>query len=104
MASVKAAMAARVEEAVAETEAKAAGLREAREKNVHFSARVVRLAPALPAEGCPKLSLCWPAMRALPAAILLLHATCRTGRPCCMQARAACACYFEKTGVMHAER
>ena len=42
MATVKAAMAARVEEAVAETEAKAAGLREAREKNVHFSARVVR--------------------------------------------------------------
>lgn len=33
----------RVEEAVAETEAKASGLRDAREKNVHFSARVVAL-------------------------------------------------------------
>ena len=33
----------RVEEAVAETEAKACGLRDAREKNVHFSARVVAL-------------------------------------------------------------
>ena len=42
VASVKAAMAKRVEEAVAETEAKASGLRDAREKNVHFSARVVR--------------------------------------------------------------
>ena len=43
VASVKAAMQRRVEEAVAETEAKAAGLRDAREKNVHFSARVVAL-------------------------------------------------------------
>jgi hypothetical protein len=33
----------RVEEAVAEAEQKAAGLRDAREKNVHFSARVVAL-------------------------------------------------------------
>jgi hypothetical protein len=43
VAAVKAAMQKRVEEAVAETEAKASGLREAREKNVHFSARVVAL-------------------------------------------------------------
>ena len=43
VASVKAAMQKRVEEAVAETEAKAGGLRDAREKNVHFSARVVAL-------------------------------------------------------------
>ena len=43
MASVKAAMQRRVEEAVAETEAKAGGLRDARENNVHFSARVVAL-------------------------------------------------------------
>ena len=43
VASVKAAMQKRVEEAVAETEAKASGLRDAREKNVHFSARVVAL-------------------------------------------------------------
>ena len=43
MAAVKAAMQKRVEEAVAETEAKASGLRDAREKNVHFSARVVAL-------------------------------------------------------------
>ena len=42
VAQVKAAMAKRVEEAVAETESKASGLRDAREKNVHFSARVVR--------------------------------------------------------------
>ena len=40
---MKAAMQKRVEEAVAETEAKASGLRDAREKNVHFSARVVAL-------------------------------------------------------------
>ncbi len=40
---MKAAMQRRVEEAVAETEAKAGGLRDAREKNVHFSARVVAL-------------------------------------------------------------
>lgn len=40
---MKAAMQRRVEEAVAEAEAKAAGLRDAREKNVHFSARVVAL-------------------------------------------------------------
>ena len=37
------AMHRRVDEAVAEAEAKAAGLRDAREKNVHFSARVVAL-------------------------------------------------------------
>lgn len=43
VATVKAAMQRRVEEAVAEAEAKAAGLRDAREKNVHFSARVVAL-------------------------------------------------------------
>lgn len=43
VAAVKTAMQKRVEEAVAETEAKASGLREAREKNVHFSARVVAL-------------------------------------------------------------
>lgn len=43
VAAVKAAMQKRVEEAVAETEAKASGLRDAREKNVHFSARVVAL-------------------------------------------------------------
>lgn len=40
---MKTAMQKRVEEAVAETEAKASGLRDAREKNVHFSARVVAL-------------------------------------------------------------
>ncbi len=39
---MRAAMQRRVEEAVAEAEARAAGLRDAREKNVHFSARVVR--------------------------------------------------------------
>ena len=43
VSAVKAAMQRRVEAAVAETEAKAAGLRDAREKNVHFSARVVAL-------------------------------------------------------------
>ena len=41
--AVKAAMQRRVEEAVAETEAKATTLRDAREKNVHLSARVVAL-------------------------------------------------------------
>ena len=39
---VKEAMQRRVEEAVAETQTKASGLRDAREKNVHFSARVGR--------------------------------------------------------------
>ncbi len=43
VAAVRAAMQARLEEAVAETEAKAGALRDAREKNVHFSARVVAL-------------------------------------------------------------
>ena len=37
---VKEAMQRRVEEAVAEAQTKASGLRDAREKNVHFSARV----------------------------------------------------------------
>ena len=37
---VKEAMQRRVEEAVSETQTKASGLRDAREKNVHFSARV----------------------------------------------------------------
>lgn len=40
---MRAAMQSRVEQAVAEAEAKAAALRDAREKNVHFSARVVAL-------------------------------------------------------------
>jgi len=43
VAASRAAMHRRVDEAVAEAEAKAAGLRDAREKNVHFSARVVAL-------------------------------------------------------------
>ncbi|KAK9865078.1 hypothetical protein WJX84_008101 [Apatococcus fuscideae] len=43
VAQVKEAMQRRVEEAVAETSTKASGLRDAREKNVHFSARVVAL-------------------------------------------------------------
>ncbi len=44
VAQVKEAMQRRVEEAVAETQTKASGLRDAREKNVHFSARVNALA------------------------------------------------------------
>jgi len=43
VSSARAAMQRRLDEAVAEAEAKAAGLRDAREKNVHFSARVVAL-------------------------------------------------------------
>jgi len=43
VAAARAAMHRRVDEAVAEAEAKAAGLRDAREKNVHLSARVVAL-------------------------------------------------------------
>jgi len=40
---VRAAMQARLEAAVAEADARAGALRDAREKNVHFSARVVAL-------------------------------------------------------------
>ncbi|KAK9829628.1 hypothetical protein WJX72_006968 [[Myrmecia] bisecta] len=43
VAAVKEAMQRRVEEAVAESESRGSGLRESREKNVHFSARVVSL-------------------------------------------------------------
>jgi len=43
VSAARAAMQRRLDEAVAEAEAKAAGLRDAREKNVHFSARVVAL-------------------------------------------------------------
>ena len=40
---MKQAMQMRVEEAMAETKSKSTGLRDARERNVHFSARVVAL-------------------------------------------------------------
>lgn len=43
VSAAKQAMQQRVEEAVAESQNKSTGLRDAREKNVHFSARVIAL-------------------------------------------------------------